>query len=46
MRYKNIKSQTGFEIAIIGIGCRFPDADTPDEFWKNLLTEKESITFF
>lgn len=45
-RYKNLKSQTGFEIAIIGMGCRFPDADNPDDFWKNLIAEKESITFF
>ncbi|WP_434752094.1 amino acid adenylation domain-containing protein [Paenibacillus amylolyticus] len=45
-RYKELKSQTGFEIAIIGMGCRFPDADNPDEFWENLLAEKESITFF
>lgn len=45
-RYKKLQAQTGFEIAIIGLGCRFPDADNPAEFWQNLLTEKESITFF
>lgn len=46
MRYKNLKSRNGFEIAIIGLGCRFPGSDNPDEFWKNLLSEKEFITFF
>jgi thioester reductase-like protein len=24
------------EIAIVGIGCRFPDAWTPQEFWRNI----------
>ncbi|MGW1865959.1 type I polyketide synthase [Streptomyces mauvecolor] len=30
-------------IAIIGMGCRFPDADSPDRFWQNLLDGVESI---
>lgn len=46
MRYKNLKSQNGFEIAIIGLGCRFPGAENPKKFWENLLYGKESITFF
>ncbi|MBK8845085.1 MAG: amino acid adenylation domain-containing protein [Bacteroidetes bacterium] len=33
-------------IAIIGMACKFPGADSIDEFWSNLVTEKESITFF
>ncbi|WP_052745451.1 beta-ketoacyl [acyl carrier protein] synthase domain-containing protein [Allosalinactinospora lopnorensis] len=24
------------EIAVVGIGCRFPDAWTPEEFWRNI----------
>jgi amino acid adenylation domain-containing protein len=33
-------------IAIIGIAGRFPDADTKDEFWKNLCDGKENLRFF
>lgn len=33
-------------IAIVGFDCRLPGADSVDEFWKNLLAEKESITEF
>ena len=32
-------------IAVIGIGCRFPGANTPEEFWSNLRNGVESITF-
>ncbi|KYR01562.1 putative fatty acid synthase [Tieghemostelium lacteum] len=32
------------DIAIIGIGCRFPGgSNTPDEFWKNLYNQVESV---
>lgn len=31
------------DIAIIGMGCRFPDADRSDIFYKNLLANKDSI---
>lgn len=30
-------------IAIVGMACRFPDAATPEEFWKNLANGHESI---
>ena len=33
-------------IAIVGFDCRLPEADTVEEFWKNLLAEKESMTEF
>ncbi len=33
-------------IAIIGISCRFPGAKNKDEFWKNLITQKESVKIF
>lgn len=34
------------DIAVIGLSCRFPGANTIDEFWQNLLTGVESISFF
>jgi len=30
-------------VAIIGLSCRFPGADTPEEFWRTLLDGTESI---
>jgi acyl transferase domain-containing protein len=33
-------------IAIIGMACRFPGADTVEEFWRNLCDGRESTTFF
>ncbi len=30
------------KIAIIGISCLFPDAETPEEYWQNLLAQKDS----
>lgn len=33
-------------IAIVGFDCRLPGADNVDEFWKNLLAEKDSIVEF
>ena len=30
-------------IAIVGMACRFPDANNPDEFYYNLLHKKHSI---
>lgn len=32
------------DIAVIGMSCRFPGAVDIDEFWKNIVTGKESIT--
>ncbi len=34
------------DIAIIGMACRFPGADSPAEFWQNLCSGIESIRFF
>ncbi|WP_328478233.1 amino acid adenylation domain-containing protein [Actinoplanes sp. NBC_00393] len=31
------------EIAIVGMACRFPDADTPEQFWDNLLAGRDSV---
>ena len=30
-------------IAIVGMSCRFPDAATPNEFWKNLCAGRGSV---
>ncbi|WP_268762096.1 beta-ketoacyl synthase N-terminal-like domain-containing protein, partial [Frankia casuarinae] len=34
------------DIAIIGMACRFPGADTVEEFWQNLCDGRETTTFF
>ena len=31
-------------IAVIGLSCLFPEADTPKQFWENLLQYKNSCT--
>lgn len=31
------------DIAIIGIGCRFPDADNGDAFFQNLVAHRDSV---
>lgn len=36
----------GFEIAVIGMACRFPGATNVDQFWRNLRDGVESISFF
>lgn len=42
----NRKTNVKEKIAIIGISCRFPDAENVDDFWKNLISNKESIVYF
>nr|VFJ72077.1 MAG: Acyl transferase domain-containing protein [Candidatus Kentron sp. FW] len=42
----NPPSQDDYAIAIIGLACRFPGADTPEAFWENLRGGAESITVF
>ena len=32
------------DIAIVGIGCRFPGADNIDEFWRVLLNGENHVT--
>jgi len=39
-------SETGLEVAVVGIACRFPGAETVDAFWRNLREGVESITRF
>ncbi len=31
------------DIAVVGIGCRFPDADNPEAFYENLCAGKDSV---
>jgi acyl transferase domain-containing protein len=33
-------------IAVIGLACRLPGADTPAAFWDNLAAGREAISFF
>ena len=30
------------KIAIVGLSCLFPDAETPQEYWRNLIEQKDS----
>lgn len=32
------------QIAIIGVSCKFPQANTAEEFWDNLITKRSCIT--
>ncbi|UCH93968.1 MAG: amino acid adenylation domain-containing protein [Candidatus Aminicenantes bacterium] len=41
-----VSSQTGMEIAVIGMAGRFPGARHIDEFWINLKKGIESLSFF
>jgi len=41
-----LTSETGFEIAIVGMAGRFPGADNLEEFWHNLRNGVESLSFF
>ncbi|GLY07126.1 hypothetical protein Acsp01_75050 [Actinoplanes sp. NBRC 101535] len=38
------RAAPGTDLAVIGMACRFPDADTPDQFWANLLAGRDSVT--
>ncbi len=40
------ENSTENDIAIIGMACRFPGANSPSEFWSNLKNGVESITHF
>jgi phthiocerol/phenolphthiocerol synthesis type-I polyketide synthase E len=34
------------DVAIVGLSCRFPGADDPERFWRNLRHGVESVSFF
>ncbi|MGW9479462.1 type I polyketide synthase [Saccharomonospora azurea] len=44
MQYEYEIAET--DIAIIGMACRFPGAATVHEFWENLRSGVDSVTFF
>jgi acyl transferase domain-containing protein/acyl carrier protein len=31
-------------IAVIGVACRFPGADNPEQFWQSLLSGRDAVT--
>lgn len=50
---KDLESKTSLkedqrteQFAIIGLSCRFPDADDPDQYWDNIASGKNSIKSF
>lgn len=42
----NGKEQQNTDIAIIGMSCRFPGANSKDDFWQNLINGRECIYEF
>ncbi|MFA8435577.1 MAG: SDR family NAD(P)-dependent oxidoreductase [Marinifilaceae bacterium] len=42
----NNMQYTGFEVAVVGMACRFPGANNVAEFWQNIIDGKETISFF
>lgn len=43
-RADDLSQKRGYEVAIIGISGRFPQADNPGELWQNLLNNKDCVT--
>ncbi|PSF37367.1 beta-ketoacyl synthase [Aphanothece hegewaldii CCALA 016] len=43
-KLKDLEGSKTEPIAIIGMGCRFPQADNPDAFWQLLKEGKNAIT--
>lgn len=43
LHYKEFKNS---DIAVIGMACRYPGADTIEDFWENLIGGKETIARF
>ncbi|MGV2787043.1 hypothetical protein GNF98_15270, partial [Clostridium perfringens] len=46
MSISNGREYNGSEIAVIGMSGRFPGAKNLREYWNNLCSGKESISFF
>jgi acyl transferase domain-containing protein/acyl carrier protein len=44
-KHRNKREYTGLEIAVIGMSCRFPDANNVEKLWENLKNGVESISF-
>ena len=41
----NKQKYNGLEVAVIGVSCKFPGADTPQKFWENIKSKTESLSF-
>ncbi|MCF8091457.1 MAG: acyltransferase domain-containing protein, partial [Desulfotignum sp.] len=41
--FSGTKNKINDEIAVVGMGCTLPDADTPEIFWENILDKRYSI---
>ncbi len=39
-------NSTNTKIAVIGMACKFPGAETLEQFWKNLISGKDTLTHF
>ena len=44
--FETLTGLNGLEIAVIGMSCKVPGANTISEFWENLKNGVESISFF
>jgi amino acid adenylation domain-containing protein len=45
MNHEPTTVETGLEVAVTGMSCRFPGAANIDEFWENLKNGVESISY-
>ena len=45
-RIRTLERQHREPIAVIGMGCRFPEAENTDAFWRNLKEGRESLRTF
>ena len=45
-RRGKLRQTANKDVAIIGMSCRFPEANNIEEFWSNLCNGVESISFF
>lgn len=45
-KYDLSKNESRKDIAVIGMACKFPNANNIDEFWEKLVNGKELITNF
>ena len=39
-----LRGKAGYQIAVIGMGCRFPGASSPDAFWSMLCEQRDGVT--
>lgn len=44
--FSTARRQHNGKIAIIGMACRFPGAGTVEEFWDNLINDRDSLSDF